>query len=125
MSPNSPKNIKRFKTGLFSLKRSRHFISWREVRAFAGELRELLAELQNATIEPRLGVELVAKFYQLDRNIFDRCDDSSGYVGDLFRNDASELLIYYASRCDDKKWLVKLLLELSLENKSPPKSKDF
>lgn len=33
------------------------------------------------------------------------CDDSDGVLDDVFTIDASELFVYYAADCDDKKWL--------------------
>ncbi len=106
-------NIKRFKVKLTGLKRSRRFIRWGESAAFARKLNDLLEDLQAAVTDPRTGAELVAAFYECDSGALGNCDDSSGHVGDVFRFDARELFVAYASRCVDKEWLGKLVLKVS------------
>ncbi len=106
-------NIKRFKAKLVGIKRSRRFIRWGESAAFARELGALLADLQAGVTEPRTGAELVAAFYECDKGALGNCDDSSGHVGDVFRHDARELFVGYASRCDAKEWLGDLVFKLN------------
>ncbi|MCD4688093.1 MAG: hypothetical protein K8R55_02025 [Desulfuromonadaceae bacterium] len=105
-------NVQRFKAKLSGLKRSRRFIDWRESSTFARNLQDLLQDLQAGVDDPRLGAQLVAAFYETDQKTFDRCDDSNGYVGDIYRYHAKELFLGYACRCTDKEWLVDLLYGL-------------
>ncbi|HPX61067.1 MAG TPA: hypothetical protein PLN25_04775 [Deltaproteobacteria bacterium] len=105
-------NIKRFKAKLAELKRSRRFIGWGESARFARELGALLEDLRAAVEDPRTGAELVAAFYEADVGILAHCDDSSGNVGDLFRYNARELFVSYASRCADKEWLGDLVFRV-------------
>lgn len=107
-------NIERFKRKLAGIKRSRRFIRWGESAAFALELEGLLQDVQEGVSDPRTGAELVAAFYECDREALGNCDDSSGHVGDVFRHDARELFVGYASRCDDKVWLGELICKLNL-----------
>ena len=44
------------------------------------------------------------------------CDDSSGYIGDLFRFNAKELFIDYACRCADKENVADIILKLNQED---------
>jgi len=103
----------RFQAELAEIKAIRGFITWRESSAFAQELTCLLEDLAADVSEPRAGVELVAAFYETDEVIFNHCDDSNGRIGDVFRHDARELFVHYASRCPDKAWLASLLLKLN------------
>ncbi len=41
------------------------------------------------------------------------CDDSNGSVGDVFHLYARNLFVWYASRCDDKRWLANRLYALT------------
>lgn len=107
-------NIKRFKAKLAGLKRSRRFIGWGESSGFARELVALLQDLQAGVDDPRTGVELVAAFYESDTGALGHCDDSGGNVGDVFRYDAKDLFVSYASRCQDKEWLGELVLRVNL-----------
>jgi hypothetical protein len=105
-------NVKRFKRRLAGLKRGRKFVDWREVPNFARKLGGILADLREGATTPETGVQLVAAFYECDRSVFERCDDSSGIIGDLFRYDASVLFVRYAAACADKDWLNDRLLKL-------------
>ena len=105
-------NVKRFKRRLAGLKRGRKFIDWREAPNFARKLEGILADLREGATTPEMGVELVAVFYECDRSVFERCDDSSGMIGDVFRYDASVLFVRYAAACVEKDWLGDRLLEL-------------
>lgn len=106
-------NVKRYKTKLASLKRSQRFISWGETGAFANELCELLDYLKKGIREPCLGVELVGKFFEADEAFFNRCDDSNGSLGDVFRYSAADLFVVFASQCADKAKISELVIKLN------------
>jgi len=109
-------NIKRFKAKLSGLKRMRRLIRWGESAGFARELEAILEDLKEGIEDARTGAELVAAFYETDKGTLGNCDDSSGHVGDVFRYDAMKLFVYFASRCDDKEWLVDIVFKLNRED---------
>ena len=112
--PRHPdRSATQFKKQLAALKRMRGFVARRDSTAFAAVLSSLLDELAAGVSDPRTGVELVAAFYETDEVIFNHCDDSNGRIGDVFRHDARELFVRYASHCQDKEWLGSLLLKLN------------
>lgn len=104
--------VARFRAGLAAVKRRRRMFWGRDARELAGELAGLLADLRDAGVEGRLGVDLVAAFMRADRHVFEHCDDSSGYVGDVFRGDARRLFREFAGRCDDTAYLADLVFDL-------------
>jgi len=106
-------NVQRFKKKLSSLKHSSRFIDWRGAAGFARELEMLLQDLKSGVDDPFTGVELVAAFYEADNTIFEMCDDSSGNIGDVFRHDAKELFVDYASRCSDKDKIADIILKVN------------
>lgn len=106
-------NIQRFKKKISSIKRSSHFINWDESYEFGRELSALLQDLKAGVDDPLAGVQLVADFYKADKWIFERCDDSNGDVGDVFRYDAKALFIEYASQCSDKEKVADIILKLN------------
>ncbi len=106
-------NIRRFKRKLSALKRRRRFIGWRESDGFAQELEMLLQDLKAGVDDPVTGMELVAAFYEADNTIFEMCDDSCGNIGDVFRYDAKELFVDYASRCSDKEKVAGIILKVN------------
>jgi hypothetical protein len=103
---------KLFKSKLAGLKRRRKYIDWRAVPDFARELELILAILREGVNDPKTGLELVGKFFSCDGAILERSDDSSGLIGDVFRYDARNLFVTYASRCKDKRFVSDLLLSL-------------
>ena len=106
-------NVQRFKKKLSGLKRSRRFIDWREAAGFARELEMLLQDLKSGVDDPITGVELVVAFYEADNTIFEMCDDSSGNIGDVFRNDAKELFVDYVKRCEEKQKIADIILKVN------------
>jgi hypothetical protein len=106
-------NVQRFKKKLSGLKQSRRFIDWRGAAGFARELELLLQDLKSGVDDPFMGVELVAAFYEADNSIFEMCDDSSGYIGDVFRYDAKELFVDYATRCEEKGKIADIILRIN------------
>jgi len=113
----SPKeNAKSFKKRLSSIKRRRHFISRGESGAYARDLAGMIKALKNSESDPKTGVESVAAFFEADAQVFSQCDDSNGSVGDVFRIDAAELFVSFASRCEDKEWLLDLVITLNQDD---------
>jgi hypothetical protein len=110
-TPNE--NVQRFKKKLSGLKRSRRFIDWRGASGFARELEMLLQDLKSGVSDPLTGIELVAGFYEADNTIFEMCDDSSGDIGDVFRYDAKDLFVNYASLCNDKEKIADIILKMN------------
>lgn len=106
-------NVQRFKQKLSGLKHSRRFVDWRGASSFARELEMLLQDLKSGVNDPLSGVELVAAFYEADNTIFEMCDDSSGNIGDVFRYDAKDLFVDYASRCTDKEKIADIILKVN------------
>ena len=73
----------------------------------------LLQDLKSGVDDPLTGVELVAAFYEVDNTIFEICDDSNGNIGDVFRYDAKELFVDYASRCREKEKIANIILKVN------------
>lgn len=110
---STPKeNIKRFKSKLAGLKRSKQFIHYGESFAFSRKLEGFLSDLQAGVSDPKTGVELVAGFFECDQAVLGHCDDSSGSVADVYKLTAREMFVHYASKCDNKAWLCDLLTDL-------------
>lgn len=101
--------LKRYKSGLAGLRRGRRFIDWSGSREFAAHLQDLLVDLASSGCDAKTGADLVGKFFECDEATLGRCDDSSGIVGDVFRMTARDLWVRFASRCEDRDWLLDRL----------------
>jgi len=106
-------NLQKIKKKLGSLKRSRRFVRWGASSRLAQELEDRLLDIKASTSDPLMGAELVISFYETDKGTLGNCDDSSGFVGDVYRISAQELFVEYASGCTDKKPILKRLIKLS------------
>ena len=109
-------NARRFRRKLAGLRRRKRFVGWRESSLLARELTMMLHGLRSSISDPLAGVELIAEFFRTDEAIFENCDDSSGYVGSVFRYEAADLFFEYASTCTDQEGIGQLILDLAQED---------
>jgi hypothetical protein len=87
---------------LADLKQCEDFVSWHELDDFAFELQQLLNDLERGVKDPCEGVDLLAQFFEIDKVIVHRCDDSGGSATDLFLSSATDLFVSFASQCNNK-----------------------
>src|SRR4051812_41863877 len=69
------------------LGRDDRFIDWNEASSFAREIDQLRATIVDdlAPRAPRLGADLLADLVHTSDEVFERADDSSGAIGDVYR----------------------------------------
>ncbi len=115
-TPNE--NAQRIRNMLAGLKRRRRFVNRREAGDLAWELGGMLAVLREAVDDPCAGLELVGEFFECDAAVFERCDDSDGAVGDVFRGGAKDLFVEYAAACADKRTVADLVFRLYEKGKT-------
>ncbi|MBM9612969.1 hypothetical protein JWJ90_01565 [Desulfobulbus rhabdoformis] len=116
LSATPDENYTRIRERLSALQGLEHYYSWREIIDFSRELGLLLQDIRASVPEPTIGLSFVALFFEADASIFEHCDDSSGYVGDVFQEEAKDLFVYYGSQCADKQQVAELILQLSLQD---------
>lgn len=104
--------VKKFRSRINGLKHRKRFIHRRESKQLAEELADLLDDLEAANPEPCLGMKLVATFIETDHVIYNNCDDSSGYISDVYRFGARNLFAEFASRCKNRKKILDLLIKI-------------
>jgi hypothetical protein len=107
---------KSIKSRIAGLKRGRRFIEYRESNAFALKLEHLIEDIDTLAESPRQVVELVAAFIQTDKAVLGRADDSNGSIGDVYRIFACDIFVRHASQCEDKEWLLNVVLKLYAED---------
>ena len=84
---------KEIRKRLTTIARSRSFIDWQNRRALVDDLeaqRRAIAE-RVAKSDPAEGLELMWRFLDLAKSVFDRCDDSNGTVSGIFNIACSNL----------------------------------
>jgi hypothetical protein len=104
--------VRDFKKTVTAAKNSRKMFWRSQAPELAEMLGEALEELKQSVHDPQAGVDALIAFYMRDADIFERCDDSYGNVGDVFRMTAADLFADYAGRCPDKDKVAEQVLEL-------------
>ncbi len=114
---SSPEDsLRYFKAKLAGLKRRERFVGKGEARSYAQELADFLADIQAAIEDPKTGLELVVALFEIDSKILESCDDSYGFMGEIFRFDATELFTHYARDIANKSYLSDLVFKLYQED---------
>jgi hypothetical protein len=104
--------VRNFKKAVTAAKNSRKMFWRSQAPELAEILEQALEQLKQSVHDPQAGVDALIDFYKRDADIFERCDDSYGNVGDVFRMTAADLFVNYASRCPDKDKVAEQILEL-------------
>ncbi len=91
---NGPAEVAReVKKRLSTIARSTSFVDWHRHRALVSDLqtqRKAIAETIGPS-DPGEAVELLWRFIELAPGLYDRADDSSGAIGDVFRDAVVDL----------------------------------
>ncbi|WP_027186143.1 DUF6880 family protein [Desulfovibrio inopinatus] len=101
-----------FSNAIKKLGAENYFISWRESEAFTAELEQLLGDIKSKVGNPQSGIELTCQFFEIDKAILERSDDSSGSIGAVFSSNASDLFSFYASQCPEKDWILEKVINI-------------
>lgn len=78
---------------LAGLERARAFVDWEKARAFRDDLAALLASIRNelAPADPDLGADRLLRFLATHKSVFERIDDSSGKLQDVYEDGIAAL----------------------------------
>jgi hypothetical protein len=109
-------HLKFFKQKINGLKRRTSFIFYRETPSFAKKLSNLLEDIATSDLKPEDGLKLMASFFETDSFTVGIADDSSGYIGDVYNNDATELLHKFASGCKNKRAALEVIIKIYDDN---------
>ena len=89
---------------LSGLERARSFIEWDKAKAFGDDLRSLIhtitAELGPAS--PTLAIDRLLRFLASHEDVFERVDDSSGAVQDVYYDAIIYTCLLYTSDAADE-----------------------
>ena len=102
---------------LASLERARGYIEWDKRKAFAADLKATVSTIADelGSADPAAAVERILRFVKGADGVFERVDDSSGYIGGIYQ-DAAAALPAIAMRipADDRLHLLDRLVRLLL-----------
>ncbi|BCS96805.1 hypothetical protein DSLASN_24370 [Desulfoluna limicola] len=106
-------NVARFRAKIVSIAETDRVYEWHEASGFAAQLSGLLDDIDAGVDDPCQGAELVMEFFETDKAVFERCDDSHGEVGDVYCLDARDLFLSYATLCAEKDHLASQVFDLT------------
>jgi hypothetical protein len=112
MSSTRAENLAHFKEKLVQLSKPHKFAVRRRSADIARDLQSMLEDLRAGVDDPRMGVQLTLDFFRIDNSVFQCCDASADDIGWIYTYDARCTFVSFASRCDDKRWIADLVLEV-------------
>lgn len=86
------------KRAVSALNRSTRFIQWSDARSFVNKLEKIVKDIGKIEISDLQRFDLICRFFETDQATFNRVDDSSGYVGDVYRLSAQGVFNECAQR---------------------------
>lgn len=107
--------IKRVRRKMAVIANNTTFIGYSQIHSFAGQLEQILEDLEFGVTDPCIGLDLVAEFFETDSSVFNTTDDD-GIIGDVYLGPAKELFVKFASSCQDKEKIVSLLIHLYIND---------
>lgn len=116
LSSDSDALAKLLKKEIASLKRNKGYIDYYESSGFSNKINEIRMEIENNVlpVSPDQAFKLVGGLLDTAENSLERCDDSNGYIGDVYK-EICLLWLKAASMCSPPKsgWMnaVRLLAE--------------
>lgn len=108
--------VKDFKKAVTAAKNRREMFWRSQAPELAFAFDEALHKFKNSVNDPQTGVEALLDFYKRDAQIFERCDDSYGNVGDVFCITAAQMLVDFAKHCDNKEEIARQLVDLQADS---------
>ena len=112
MTNHDTQAVKDFKKAVTAAKNRRDMFWRSQAPELALMLTHALEQLKKVVQDSQVGAEAMLDFYKHDAEIFERCDDSCGNVGDVFRITAAQMFANYASQCADKEKIADQVLVL-------------
>lgn len=112
MTNHDRQAVKDFKKAVTAAKNRRDMFWRSQASDLADMLTQALEQLKKTVRDPQVGVDAILDFYKRDADIFERCDDSYGNVGDVFRITAAQMFADYASQCADREKIADQVLVL-------------
>lgn len=106
-------NVERFRAKIVNLTETDRVYEWHEASGLAAQLSGLLDDIDAGVDDPCKGADLVMEFFETDKAVFERCDDSHGDVGDVYCLDARDLFLSYAALCAEKDHLATQVFDLN------------
>jgi len=94
------------------LGRRRAFVPYSESAELADDLDAALTSLVDASLPPDQTLDLAARFLCLATPTLERCDDSSGVVGDVFRGQAVDVFVDAAKTLGDDRRACDLVVQV-------------
>jgi hypothetical protein len=98
------------KAKIAGLYKIQDYIDWRHAGELENKLYDILGDIKSLNPSPEIGLELVVEFFRTDSHVFEICD--SDMTGIIYGNDAAELFMEFGKQCEQKDFIIELLLEL-------------
>lgn len=109
-------NLKRYYRKLEQLRQRKYFYEWKQRQVFIDGIEDMLMLLEDGASTPEEGVKGIIAVFEADGDICESCHDD-GEIGIFFESDVCDLMVRFASGCEDKDWIADEVLRLCINDK--------
>lgn len=104
------------KKSISSLKQSSRHVGWSGAKELATSMSSIVEDIRQTDMSSIQRFELICRFIETDSACFEQADDSSGYLGDVYRYEATIVFTDTAAQMVDKQVVTKELEILLASN---------
>ncbi len=110
--------VREVRKRLAAMRRARSFMDWQRAKHLAGDLEQQRALIVDkiAPEDPATALELAWRFMDLAAPVFERCDDSNGWVGSVFSAMVEDLGRIASAAQPDAAGLAEQVVEATSRN---------
>lgn len=105
-------NAKRLEKQFLDLQNIEYDYKFESLNNIYHYLESLLVTLKHDIKDPKLGLELITKFYECEDYLFNAQVEIDGMINDIFSIDAKEVFLYYANLCEDEELIFNTILNI-------------
>jgi hypothetical protein len=107
-------NAKRLEKQFLDLQKIEYDYEFESLNNIYHYLESLLLTLKHDIKDPKLGLELITKFYKCEDYLFNAQVEIDGMINDIFANNAKEVFNYYANLCEDEELIFNTILNMDI-----------
>jgi len=85
LTRTSNEAYKSTRRAISALKRSTRFISWSDMPEFVRKLENIVEDIKQIDVSAEQRFDMICRFFETDQSSYERVDDSSDYIGDVYR----------------------------------------
>ena len=116
IDPIETEAIRQIRSRIVGISKRQKLVWGPAARGLADELKHIFRDIKRNVSDRKKGITLLLFFFTTEKSILNHCDDSSGLVSDVFKEEGVSLFLNYAVPFEDRRWLAIHLVRKCLED---------